>query len=492
VSCTGSNVQSLILLRPQATDVAHVIVTVPRDKGGQPRTRDVLHLLKQAASPSFGLQNACGLFCSLGFTRTGLTMLGVPVEYRQIFLELAPEYFEGAARRLDRLGDTVGGGNPSGPWPELAPTSADAAHVVISWHGSKALVDESVERFLAHWQECLHLNPPDVRRGHTLPGPNGAPGNWLHFGYRDGISEIRLTGINVQDQALDPREHALGELLLGYPDDEGVNTFALVPAYAKVRVFFRDSSFGVLRPMSQDVEAFDDWIKRTVAYGRTQLDDRVTPDFVRAKLCGRWPTGEAIRPLKSAPVPNDFKIDFTEDTLGTGCPFSAHVRRLQGKADRSGPAIARPLQRRSLPFGEPASGEPRSDGIENNAERGLIGHFFCASIAVQFEHLMGQWIARAPLDRPPEDQAADPLTGPRDVNGGSMAVPIENHADLSFTGFGDWTRPLGTLYAWYPGIEGWNALLEGTYDVDKEVWRGAAAGERGQPPAAAVDRRASR
>lgn len=459
--------QSLVVVRPQGTAVRHVVLSIPpRRLGAEPPELEAMAFLQRFAMPSFGPE-ASAPFCSIGLTRNGLAALGVPDQYRAAFLELAPAYFEGAARRLDRLGDTVAGSNDSS-WPELAPAAADSAHVLISWHGARAAVEDRALAFAAAWKKNWpDATLPVIHAGESLAGPGGAPGDWVHFGYRDGISEVCLPGVLDRPAPLDGRRHALGELLLGYADDEGVNRFALFSEVELIRRFYRGSSFGVLRPMAQDVKAFEAWIEATVQLARqNQVGAVVSADYLRGKLCGRWPSGEVMRPGAQQPTEGDFQLTLDKDPEGRGCPFSAHVRRLQGQADRSGPATARPLQRRSLPFDTESAG--------GGGKKGLIGHFFCADIAVQFEHLMGQWIAKAPDSRPPNDQAADPLAGPRDGDGGSMLIPLDPPGEWVVAGMKDWTRALGTLYAWYPSAQGWQLMLEGTYDVDSDQWRSAA------------------
>jgi hypothetical protein len=121
-----------------------------------------------------------------------------------------------------------------------------------------------------------------------------------------------------------------------------------------------------------------------------------------------------------------------------------------------------------VPFGPAAWGErPAFD-----KSRGLLGHFFCASIEDQFEHLLGQWAARPPLGLPVEDSALDPLIGPHDDAGATLAVPLQDRPTQLLRGFSAWTTTMGTAYGWYPGCEGLQALLESDFvrDEDEGPW----------------------
>lgn len=195
------------------------------------------------------------------------------------------------------------------------------------------------------------------------------------------------------------------------------------------------------------------------AHDRFLLDE----DFVKAKLCGRWPEGHPIRPGETYPprplkhTGDEFQLRlygecadgrFTaEDPYGEGCPFGSHVRRMQGQPDRQGHLLLRPLLRRSVPFGPATWDQIPTDG----QHRGHVAHFFCSSIENQFEHLLGQWGARAPLGAAAGDDALDPLMGPHDDLHAGLVIPLRGQASQRLTGFRAWTRTLGMAYAWYPG-----------------------------------------
>ncbi len=463
-------VPALVLRAPSGPSVAHVVLTIPDCADAGARALGVLATLR----PCFGPQPSSNSFCSVGFSFAGLERLGLPQGYLRIFRRLAPAFTAGAALRAARCGDGFANAAER-PWACL---EQRRAHVLVSFHGptgpTEALASSLAAEWLvafqglvaAHGGRCTGVGPPawcGVQNGQRLGAPQHQVGEWVHFGFRDGLSEVCIDDSSPRPAAPDCRHHEPGAMLLGHVNDEGFNVFALGRATDKVRGLFRNSSFGVLRPMVQDLAAFDDAVNRW-AGALTRLGGKpVTTDFVRAKLSGRWPSGLLLRPGDTnEPPQGSLKLDLTGDDQGRGCPFGSHVRRMRAAPDRYGRVFERPLQRRSIPYG-PADWLGTSNDA---AERGLIGHFFCASIEDQFEHLLGQWAARPPLGFEPDDSAADPLIGPHADPDATLRVPLEQQRPRYLAGFRPWTTPLGTMYAWYPSGPALTAVLQRDYEPD--------------------------
>lgn len=449
-----ANVQSLVLRAPQADAVAHVVAHIPAG-----RSQKALHLLGQLPV-SFGLHAVePALRVSLGFSFAGLQALQLPQGYQRIFHRLAPAFHQGAVRRSVHLGDS--GASAAPRWQQ--PFSQDQAHVVISWHGTAQAARTAAWAFARQWADLLHTPAPALHEGQHIDPPKGQDGRWVHFGFRDGLSEVCIDTEAPRPDAADPRAHRAGALLLGHVNDAGSNTFALSPAPERLRRFFHDSSFGILRPMLQDLGAFEAQVDTWTRQLKQSMGDAATRDFVKAKLCGRWPDGSVPQPRSMRPG-GPMQLGLHDDPLGQGCPFGSHVRRMRAPPDANGQTLVRPLQRRSMPFGEAAWGAAPTDGLP----RGLMGHFFCASIEDQFEHLLGQWGARAPLGLAQGDRAQDPLIGAHDDPGAALLVPTQGHGVQSLTGFRGWTTTLGTVYAWHPSATALQALLAHDYEPDED------------------------
>lgn len=439
-----------IVLRPvPGPAVQHLVLRVPPQSDGQ-----ALKLLA-TLQPGFGPRASHAPLVSVGFAFAALQALRVPDRYRRVFHRLAPAFAAGAALDRRRTGD-------ADTWDEsFAPARA---HVLVSWHGEDADVRALATAFLRLWQARVDPTGGTRHEGKDLEGPReGAVGRWVHFGYRDGLSEVVIDDAGGAGVA-DPRLHAAGELLLGLPNDAGHNRLALPRARPEVRRFFSHGSFGVFRPMLQDVALFEAQVDRWWQQLRS-VTAQASRDFVKAKLCGRWPDGRVLLPGQFEPAPDaGFGLAPSLDAQGEGCPFGSHVRRLQPAPAADGLRLARPLQRRSVPFG--AAWTPAEEPA-HAPRRGLLGHFFCASIESQFEHLLGQWAAQAPLGAHPADDAADPLIGLHDDARAGLRLPLRDHATQFLRSFGAWTTTQGSIYAWYPGQEAWHTLLAGDF-VPKE------------------------
>ncbi|MDP1534447.1 MAG: hypothetical protein Q8L92_12805, partial [Rubrivivax sp.] len=272
-----------------------------------------------------------------------------------------------------------------------------------------------------------------------------------HFGFVDGVSRlpIRWTA-NDRDG-----DHVLGSFLLGHPNDAGVDLWRLA-ARPQLAAFLRDGSFGALRQMEQDVARFQSFVQ-----AQSQALAAST-DYVMAKLCGRWPNGMPIQPGQTTappvagdPVTND-AFDFRADPRGEGCPFGAHIRRMNPRADPIVPSSRRrPLIRRGMPYG-PAyvPGEPSPP----KEPRGLLGLFFCASLEDQFEHLLAEWGDLNPMGPDNRGRARDPLIGQHNGDGSRLEVPMAGAPSRWIGGLQTFTTTRGTLYAFYPGAQGLAAL----------------------------------
>jgi hypothetical protein len=453
------NVQTLVLRAPGGDAVAHQILHIPEgDETGRTASRLLAGVEKEF---SFGVDktNRC---TSIGISFAGLEALKVPESYLRLFRRLAPAFTQGAVRRSVQVGDS----GASAPLNWESGFSQEHAHVLLSWHGLSDKVDESAGQFASVWKEAFKNNPPHRLDGARLGAPQGQDGQWVHFGFRDGLSEVCIEKGNPSS-ALDCRNHAPGALLLGQVNDAGFNTFALTRAPDKVRAFFHDSSFGILRKIEQDVKAFEDQVALWAVEMAKVVNPPVPRDFVKAKLCGRWPDGRHLRPGDLKPQ-GSLVLDLTDDKVGEGCPFGSHVRRMRAAPDASGNLFDRPLQRRGVPFGPAAWSGPPTD----NQARGLLGHFFCASIEDQFEHLVSQWAVRPPLGFASGDRALDPFGGSHQNADAALAVPLKGLPTQSLRGFGAWMTTKGMMYAWYPSDTGLEALLN--YDFvrkeDERPW----------------------
>ncbi len=477
--------------------VRHVLMAFPDTGAGRHFLRQVLQRYP-LTSASAEIDDA-ELQISLGFTYRGLERLHLPPPVLAQFKRRAPAFSAGAAQRAaEHLGDT--GASAAERW--------DRAFRAISLH-AVLTVDATERRSLLQLLRLLRRQARPYRvqlrllAAERLGAPEGRQGNWVHFGYRDGLSRTVVEGWPGAADSHPSSRHAAGEFLLGHPNDHRFNPWLLPTEHEQVRAFFRNGGFCALRRVEQAVSAFEEWVAERADwlehergdFQKSLFTDGAPPaatwgDWVKAKVCGRWPTGEPLLPplpshpndaSKTAPVPTaDVEADFSYDgdPAGEGCPFGAHTRRMNPRqlADGdlaldsgSAPALApvhtrrRPLLRRGRSYGpvwEPGSS---SDKVS----RGLIGQFFCASLEDQFEHLLGHWAERPPLGVPDSGNAKDPLVGQHENPRSTFAVPVAGELPLTLLKLQSFVRTRGTAYAFYPSLPAMQLLLDNArfYDL---------------------------
>ncbi|MDZ7811847.1 MAG: hypothetical protein U5L74_01465 [Ideonella sp.] len=461
------DIQALIL-RAAGPTVVHQVLTVGQGRGGQAAA------VLRALPCSFGVLSEQGNRCSIGFTFRGLQALGLPLGYQRVMHQRSPAFAQGAFARSAALGDTAE--SAASRWsPCFRP---DVAHVLVSWHGESRWIAQQAQclqdRWAALWGS-VHWPPFE---GQRLGAPIGEEGEWIHFGMRDGVTEVSCDDAHPRPTAPVLHQHALGALVLGLPNELGLNHYALPRSPRRVRAFFSGSSFGVFRPMRQDVVSFerlmDEWARDLPWPSRSSSftsDIKAAKQrFLKAKLLGRWPDGSALRadafsPPKQAANAQHWDLDLKHDPQGLGCPIGSHVRRMQFSPDDSGHVLPRPLQRRSLPYGPPFDPE---GAPHQSIDRGLLGHFFCADLEDQFEHLLGQWATRPRLDMDEAEASKDPLIGHLESVEGTIRVPMKDKPELVLKGLMDWTQTIGMLYGWYPSKSALDALLTGDFVPEDE------------------------
>uniref|UniRef100_UPI0035CCA219 Dyp-type peroxidase n=1 Tax=uncultured Sphingomonas sp. TaxID=158754 RepID=UPI0035CCA219 len=304
----------------------------------------------------------------LGLSAPGLAALGLPDEGLASF---PPAFLDGMAARARILGDSEASDPAYWWWSE----PADAALII---YGESALAVDTLHKRLAalatmHGARLVHevpLRDLPPQQPVLVSAEDTASGNARHaiqrhdpepFGFADGISQPLIAGTYKAER---PQAHPLhivapGEFVLGYPDNRGNRppgpTLApihdptnILPVFDddasgpvgdvnRPRDLGRNGTFLVIRQLEQDVEAFHAYCKEQSA--KLQATYRlsppyiVTPEFIGAKLVGRWQNGAPLvrsaysqSATPSIIAENAFMPGF-EDPEGLRCPFGAHVRR---------------------------------------------------------------------------------------------------------------------------------------------------------------------
>lgn len=404
---------------------------------------------------------------SVGLTYPGLCTLGLNERHLGVLQERARAFYEGPHRRAaSRLADT--GGSAPAYWdPRFHRT---AAHVLLAVHGASPAALDLAQRELQElaqgaFDDAGWADPVVANHLKTVPGPGGADRFTVHFGFVDGVSKVGIKGLKERRSDVGAKVHEPGEFFLGYPNDEGYNPWSLsaelppphpAPDEVPLADFFRNASFAALRDMRQDEKAFRSYTsKKAQELG-------VSPEYVQAKMLGRWPGGAVVRPEEQeppvhTPAPSTIDaFDFSDDAKGLGCPFGSHIRRMNPRTDPVVPFRRRPLIRRGMPYG-PAYVEG-GEGVEDEKSppaRGLLGLFLCASLEDQFEHLVSEWGDASPMGTRNKGNGKDPIIG-NHVNARALLdIPMAGESLRQLDGMTPFITTRGTLYLFFPGL---NAL----------------------------------
>jgi Dyp-type peroxidase family len=349
---------------------------------------------------------------NVAFSFEGLKALGLSDRSLDAF---PPEFRAGMAGRADVLGD-VGDSAPD-HWED--PFRDGSGHVMV-------MISAKDPAALEQRQSGIR-GAVERRGGAALVGvQDGAAleGGREHFGYADGFAQPAIEGSGFEPL---PGQGAVagdgwrplkpGELLLGYPDEQGFRTPAPPPDDFGV-----NGSYLVYRKLRQDVATFRRLLRDAAEHypGGEEL--------LAAKIVGRWRDGTplAVSPeqpdpaLAQDPMRNN-AFDFGDDPAGMRCPIGAHVRRMNPR--RSLPFDGKLVNRHRIMRRGITYGDSLPEGAEDDGkDRGVIFMCLQASLARGFEFVQSQWANGGNAFRLAEDQ--DVIVGPHDTEGpAKMTVP---------------------------------------------------------------------
>ena len=382
----------------------------------------------------------------MAFTYQGLRALELSADVAD---QLAPEFVAGLSSeesRARRLGDV--GANAPQQWEWGAP--GQTPHALLMLYAKPGKLEE--------WSRSVAARVSDagfeiLQRLHTSD-----LGGFEHFGFRDGISQPTidweqrksLRGLQLEYSNL----LALGEVLLGYPNEYGKYTNRplldppsdptdqLLPAPDDPRKkdFGRNGTYLVLRQLTQDVRGFWHFLDQQTGSDPTRRQ-RLAESMVGRTIDGE-PLAQAARSAIAGISPADAGLNqftFESDQLGVRCPFGAHIRRANprngdmpygttgvlgkllrtlgfGQTSFRDDTVASTrfhrLLRRGRAYGPPVKpAEALAQPDAQGDQRGL--HFIClnANISRQFEFVQNAWIMGAKFDALTEER--DPILGNR-------------------------------------------------------------------------------
>jgi Dyp-type peroxidase family len=394
----------------------------------------------------------------------GLAKLGLPAASLATFpLELVEGMTTEFRRRI--LGD-VGDSAPEG-WRWGGPTTRPVDVVLLLY---------------ARDQQALAALYAELRAGFPAGGlaqvdllDTATLTDREHFGFRDGISQPTVEGLERSD--VPDNTIKAGELVLGYQNEyEKYTDRPTVPATADPRGLLprhpdsgdlhdlgRNGTYLVIRQLSQDVRGFWRFVDGATR-GPDGASDPAAMTKLAAKMVGRWPNGAPITvsPDRDDPALSDLN-DFgygKEDGAGLSCPIGAHVRRTHPRDSLDpDPGTERSIEidkrhrllRRGRTYGPTVPPDERLLDADDDEPRGLHFVVLCANIVRQFEFVQHTWVNNPKFDGLYDD--VDPLIGRRDAAGATFTIPGTPVRER-ITGVPSFVTVRGGGYYFLPGLRG--------------------------------------
>jgi deferrochelatase/peroxidase EfeB len=387
---------------------------------------------------------------NIGVTFEGLRALGAPTASLASF---PCEFAAGMTARARKLGDYGESAPATWPTPFDRP---DLIHIVAAIYADDAVHLDAVERQVM--QPAHGMNLLGTRDGANFDG------DYVHFGYRDNISQPRFAEVRDRPTRAEPLA-PLGTLLLGHPTTfDGLRWRVPQPDSLGL-----NGCFSAFRILAQDCEAFEAYLDKAALglSAHPRITELLAPgaearfgahvtrhdalrEVVAAHLCGRWRNGTplALSPDTPNPEPPVSLTDF-DYPPGSRCPAGAHVRRTNPRGAKIVQRVenhSRRLVRRGMPYG-PAYDPASPDAVE----RGLLGNFLGANLGTQFEAITCDWL-NVGLQDPDITGANDPLLGANNAATSWFDIPLPAGGAISLRGFPRFVRTRGGAYVFLPTL----------------------------------------
>ena len=397
---------------------------------------------------------------NIAFTASGLTALGVPDAEVGTFSQgfqagmkaRAATPFVTPPFPAASLGD-VGDSDPSN-W--ISPLGSPDVHAILHVAAdSQSDLHATIARYLQNFGFNGTVHLLFTQEGLVRQDEPGHE----HFGFKDGVSQPGIRGLDTPVPGGASNEGApgqkliwAGEFVLGYPTQiDQADTVNVPPVSPNPNpgplsqsgpAWTVDGSYLVFRRLQQDVAGFHAQLHALAP------DNGLDPRVFAAKLVGRFESGCPLEPLRSQPQGtnaadnpavaadalrnNDFH--YAGDPDGNAVPRAAHIRKVYprdattpggGESDTQ----TRRLLRRGVPYGTSlnlSNPDPNDDG-----NRGLLFLCYQASIESQFEFVQKAWVNNK--DFPSPGDGVDPVmaqspTGPFSCPGANpSAIPALAH-----------------------------------------------------------------
>lgn len=490
-----NDIQGLILRGYNFPHIRYIIFSIKNTDGAKQFCADLASgtapggLSITSAEPWENMQKPD--YClNIGFTYSGLEKLIGTANSKAVERHSSREVFKsfkkGAVEDAGQMGDT-GESAPANWWknggwiPKEAPTAnGSELHIQITLF---TLTPENREKYYAALLGMITETPSGpavIPVYYQDSDPVTVDGNsdYVHFGYRDSLSQPRIDDIIWEKpkmrklmgiSSIDDRPKV--------PLDRFVISQQAKDYYAHTLLV--NGTFSAFRLLYQDEAKFNTFI---------HSNTEISPELMAAKMCGRWRDGTPLvvspdKEDKSLGEPSTKNFNFTNfnyltpspnqqgdqssDELGLKCPYAAHIRRANPRDDinvkgNDDNAETHRIVRRASPYG-PVYDPAEKPGIQ----RGLVGLFIGAVLDFQFRFVTRLWLEQGGFRNPdasPNYSGVDPIFGPQADDSSPDNFVFAYNENGTYTETPNLTRFVrtdGSLYLFLPGISGLKYISQG-------------------------------
>lgn len=498
-----NDIQGLILRGYNFPHIRYLILSIKDIAGAQQFCAD---LASGAGKGGLRVTNATPWenmekpdYClNIGFTYSGLEKLIGKKNCDEVYdyssLEVFSSFQQGAVADAVAIGDT-GDSAPAnwwnnGGWIPETPPSNDGSDL----HIQITLFTLTPEKREEYYTLLLGMIKEDAAAGPSVvpvyyqdsdPITAGGDPDYIHFGYRDSLSQPRIDGV-IWDK---PKMKALmGVSTIDDRPKVPIDRFVISRGASdyNAHALLVNGTFAAFRLLYQDEAEFNRFINS---------DPETPPELMAAKMCGRWRDGTPLvvspdKEDKSLGEPGPKNFNFTNfnyltpslnqpgnqdsDDLALKCPYASHIRRANPRDDtnvtgNNDNAQKHRIVRRASPYG------PAYDPSEKGeVQRGLVGLFIGAVLDLQFRFVTRIWFDLGGFRNPdasPNQSGIDPLFGPQvaDTNPDHNTVFAYNNKGTykKISNLTRFIRTDGSLYLFLPSMAGLVHLSKGTIPPPK-------------------------
>ena len=261
-------------------------------------------------------------------------------------------------------------------------------------------------------------------------GSSGTEAAYEPFGFRDGVGQPEIEGVDQPQPGSKKSVIAAGEFILGYNDVDGNDQVAAELVGAPFRNLCANGTYMVFRKIEQDVDRFR---KDVAAFGARAGGEDVATRFIGRRLDG---TSLAVQEDGVCRDPDDF--DYADDPNGQKCPFASHARRAN---PRNAESRRHRIIRRGIPY-------------EDGDKQGTLFVCLNARIDSQFEFLQSEWCKKGDF-LGSFTEVRDPIVG----GGGTFVDPSQ---PIPFS-LKPYVTVRGGEYFFVPGIAALGRIASGGF-----------------------------